>query len=113
MTSVAFQSILRKQIRKLPKILKSVKIIQYYSILFIRVLRGGDRLVHDGRPAGLRVRPLLEREERLQHVHAPRVRELAVLAEEVGAAPEGLQGGRRAMLGMLVVDLRVARPPET
>ena len=40
-TSVAFQSILRKQllqIRKLPKILKSVKIIQYYSILFIRVL---------------------------------------------------------------------------
>ena len=38
MTSVAFQSILRKQIRKLPKILKSVKIIQYYSRLFIRVL---------------------------------------------------------------------------
>ena len=38
-TSVAFQSILRKQIRKLPKILKSVKIIQYYSILFIRVLK--------------------------------------------------------------------------
>ena len=33
-TSVAFQSILRKQIRKLPKILKSVKIIQYYSIIF-------------------------------------------------------------------------------
>ena len=33
-----FQSILRKQFRKLPKILKSVKIIQYYSILFIRVL---------------------------------------------------------------------------
>ena len=27
-----FQSNLRKQIRKLPKILKSVKIIQYYSI---------------------------------------------------------------------------------
>ena len=38
MTSVAFQSNLRKQIRELPKILKSVKIIQYYSILFIRVL---------------------------------------------------------------------------
>ena len=33
MTSVAFQSILRKQIRKLPNILKSVKIIQYYSIV--------------------------------------------------------------------------------
>ena len=39
MASVAFQSILRKQIRKLPKILKSVKLIQYYSILSIRVLR--------------------------------------------------------------------------
>ena len=37
-TSVAFQSILRKQIRKLPKFLKFVKIIQYYSILFNRVL---------------------------------------------------------------------------
>ena len=34
-----FQSNLRKQIRKLPKILKSVKIIHYYSLLFIRVLR--------------------------------------------------------------------------
>ena len=34
-----FHSNLRKQIRKLPKILKSVKIIQYCSILFIRVLR--------------------------------------------------------------------------
>ena len=35
-----FQSILRKQIRKLPKILKSdsVKIIHYFSLLFIRVL---------------------------------------------------------------------------
>ena len=48
-TSVAFQSNLRKQIRKLPKILKSVKIIQYYSILFIRVLSqetlsGGHRV---------------------------------------------------------------------
>ena len=30
-SSVTFQSILRKQIRKLPKTLKSVKIIQYYS----------------------------------------------------------------------------------
>ena len=37
-TFVAFQPILRKQIRKLPNILKSVKIIQYYSILFNRVL---------------------------------------------------------------------------
>ena len=33
-----FQSNLRKQIRKLPKILKSVKIIHHYSLLFIRVL---------------------------------------------------------------------------
>ena len=33
-----FQSNFRKQIRKLPKILKSVKIIQYHSILFNRVL---------------------------------------------------------------------------
>ena len=44
MTSVVFQSNLRKQIRKLPKILKVtvVKIIQYSSILFIRVLRRSD-----------------------------------------------------------------------
>ena len=34
-----FQSKLRKKIRKLPKILKSVKIIHYYSLLFIRALR--------------------------------------------------------------------------
>ena len=33
-TSVVFQSNLREQIRKLPKILKSVKMIQYYSSLF-------------------------------------------------------------------------------
>ena len=33
-----FQSNLRKQIRKLPKNMKSVKIIHYYSLLFIRVL---------------------------------------------------------------------------
>ena len=38
MRSVAFQSILRKRIRKLPKFLKILKIIQYYSILFNRVL---------------------------------------------------------------------------
>ena len=34
-----FQSTLRKQIGKLPKILKSVKIPHYSSLLFIRVLR--------------------------------------------------------------------------
>ena len=53
-TSVAFQSILRKQIRKLPKILKSAKIIHYHSLLFIiRVLRadpaagcGGRAVAH-------------------------------------------------------------------
>ena len=62
--SVAFQSILRKQIRKLPKILKSdsVKIIQYYSqssfqidpnsILFNRVLSGELRRA-SGEPFGL------------------------------------------------------------
>ena len=33
-----FESNLRKQIRKLPKFLKSVKTIHYYSLLFIRVL---------------------------------------------------------------------------
>ena len=37
-----FQSILRKQIRTLPKILKSVKITHYYSLLFIRVLNDGN-----------------------------------------------------------------------
>ena len=36
MTSVAFQSILRKQIRKLPKIVKFVKIIQYYCPYLLR-----------------------------------------------------------------------------
>ena len=52
MTSVAFQSILRKQIGKFPKILKSAKIIHYYSLFFIRVLRrdaaaeGGDERAH-------------------------------------------------------------------
>ena len=38
MRSVVFQSILRKRIRKLPKFLKILKIIQFYSILFNRVL---------------------------------------------------------------------------
>ena len=37
------QSNLQKQIRKLPKILKSVKIIKYYSILFNRVLSRAQR----------------------------------------------------------------------
>ena len=40
-TSVDFQSNLRKQIRKLPKFLKFVKIIQFYSMLFNRVLNPG------------------------------------------------------------------------
>ena len=54
-TSVAFQSNLRKQIRKLPKILKSVKFIQYYSILFNRVLRNdGQRAPRRARAAGRR-----------------------------------------------------------
>ena len=59
-TSVAFQSILRKQIRKLPKILKSVKIIQYYtdpnSILFNRVLSGASPAADSGAPRSARVR---------------------------------------------------------
>ena len=37
-TSVVFQSNLRKEIRNLPKILKSVKIIHYCSLSFICVL---------------------------------------------------------------------------
>ena len=51
MTSVAFQSTLRKQIRKLPKFLKFVKIIRFYSILLNRVL------THDGPRAGLQPPP--------------------------------------------------------
>ena len=43
MTSVDLQSNLRKQIRKLPKILKSVKIVHYISLLFIRVLSSNRR----------------------------------------------------------------------
>ena len=39
MTPVAFQSILQKQIRKLPKILKSVRAIQYYSFVSLVVTR--------------------------------------------------------------------------
>ena len=42
MTSVAFQPNLRKQIRKLPKILESVEIIQYYSILFMSLVTTTD-----------------------------------------------------------------------
>ena len=45
MRSVAFQSILRKRIRKLPKFLNFLKIIiQFYSILFNRVLSPARRL---------------------------------------------------------------------
>ena len=47
-----FQSNLRKQIRKLPEILKSVKITHYYSLLFICVLRPELR-----RPCARRLRP--------------------------------------------------------
>ena len=35
--SVAFQSILRKRIRKFPKFLKILKIIQFYSIVSLEV----------------------------------------------------------------------------
>ena len=42
-----FQSNLRKQIRKLPKILKFVRIIHYYSKLFTGVLRPELRDVTD------------------------------------------------------------------
>ena len=61
-TCVAFQSTLQKQIRKLPKILKSVKTIQYYSTLFTRVLTPGkveaaERGQRRAGRAGLRVRP--------------------------------------------------------
>ena len=51
-TCVFFSIKSAKQIRKLPKILKSAKIIHYYSLLFIRVLRrdaaaeGGDERAH-------------------------------------------------------------------
>ena len=54
-----FQSKLRKQIRNLPKILKSVKIIHYFSLLFIRVLRReppGPRAELLGRRRGARRR---------------------------------------------------------
>ena len=62
MTCVDFHSNLLKQIRKLPKILKSVKIIHDYSLLFIRVLNpeprelrrmGLQRGLMAGEPAGL------------------------------------------------------------
>ena len=39
-----FQSNFRKQIRQLPKFLKSVKIIQNYSLLFIRVLTRAEAI---------------------------------------------------------------------
>ena len=43
-----FQSNLRKQIRKLLKILKSVKIVQYFSLSFSRVLRRSPLIGRDG-----------------------------------------------------------------
>ena len=45
-----FQSNLRKQIRQLPKILKSdsVKILHYHSLLFIRVLSAFPRSTAGG-----------------------------------------------------------------
>ena len=43
-----FQSNLRKQLRKLPKILKSVKIVHYFSLSFIRVLRRSPLIGRDG-----------------------------------------------------------------
>ena len=49
------QSNLRKQIRKLPKILKSVKTIHYYSSLFVCVLSGQPALHRQRGPAALRV----------------------------------------------------------
>ena len=54
MTSVAFQSVLRKQIRKLPKNLKSVKIIHYCSLLFICVLGPSPRRCSRSRRASAR-----------------------------------------------------------
>ena len=60
-----FQSNLRKQIRKLPKILKSVKTIQYDSILFICVLMldpGGRVELGVGRRAGRRGKQRRRRE---------------------------------------------------
>ena len=51
-----FHSNLRKQIRKLTKILKSVKMSQSYSILFNRVLNDAPVVV--ARREQLRVRPL-------------------------------------------------------
>ena len=47
MTAVDFQSNLRKQIRKLPKFLKFVKIIQFYSIVSLAVT--ADHPLHEVR----------------------------------------------------------------
>ena len=74
-TSVFFQSNLRKQIIKLPKILKSVKIIHYDSLLFIRVL---------SRAAGRRAEA---REERSRAEGAPRGRRGGKGALGAGVAP--------------------------
>ena len=77
-TSVDFQSILRKQIRKLPKFLEFVKIIQYYSILFIRVL---DDLVAvlDELAAG-RLPLLLLLEELPEHLRLLRLHKIVCMS---------------------------------
>ena len=64
-TSVDFQSNLRKQIRKLPKFLKFVKIIQFYSILFTGVL---NQQLPWSSGVGLRVREALGRRSARQRV---------------------------------------------
>ena len=56
MTPVAFQLNLRKQIRKLPKCLKFVKVIQFYSIVSLGAAEGDALeplalLAHRGRAA--------------------------------------------------------------
>ena len=57
-----FQSNLRKQIRKLPKILKSVKSIHHHSLLFIRAPDPDPvdlhHLLHAGRPEDAHARLL-------------------------------------------------------
>ena len=79
------QSNLRKQIRKLPKILNFVKIIQYYSILFNRVLRP-DRHAEKVPEALAGVAALVQQQE---------VREGAVAGGRgVGKVPQPIELGR-------------------
>ena len=73
MTSVDFQSNLRKQIRKLPKFLKFVKIIQFYSILFNRVLSHTEaqldvEAIHEGEEGVLMKGGVATNEPGGQHV---------------------------------------------